>query len=332
MQMMLRRPIAHFLGIGALLFVFDRLVWRDTFETTPEPLVVSEATIARLAVGWRRAAGRIPTPNELDRMIEAEVDDALLYREARRRGFHRSDALVRRRLARNIGFASERSGSDADARVSEALELGLDRTDLVVRRRLIQRMKLLAFDRGRTRTPNDAELRQYLSGHVARFQREARVALDHVYFGSDRHADPALDAAAALEGLEPPRADRSPTLGDAFIHGHRTGLVSKLELAKRFGDVFALAVFEVEPGTWHGPITSSFGSHLVWVSARRSARLPSLDVVRAEVTEALLFERSQNALRELLDRLRRDVVVVREKSERKNEQSGRGRTAEPVVP
>ncbi|MFP8878119.1 MAG: peptidylprolyl isomerase [Myxococcota bacterium] len=303
-HMSLRRRIAHFLGIGALLFAFDRFVLRDAFEAAKEPLVVSDATLARLRARWVRATGRLPTRAEWDRVIDAEVDDELLLREARRRGFHRSDALVRRRLARNIGFASARS-ADADARVSEALELGLDKTDLVVRRRLIQKMKLLAFDPG---IPSDNELSQYLLRHVDRFERGERVDLQHIFFSRDRRDDPDRDAAAALEELDPTISDRRPTLGDAFIHGDQTGPISKADLSMRFGDGFAAAVFEVEPGGWHGPIESSFGSHLVWVHSRRAARVPPLEVVRAEVTEALLLERSQAALRELLDGLRRGMA------------------------
>ncbi len=307
--MKLRTRIAHFLAIGALLFVADRLVgerYRPTDTATVQELpVVSPATLARLRAGWLRDTGRNPTESEWRRLVDAEVDDELLLREARRRGFHLSDALVRRRLARNVEFASTRP-ADGVGRVTEALELGLDKTDLVVRRRLIQKMKLLAFD---TETPADEELSQYLAANSDRFERGERIDLEHIFFDSDRRGNAEFDASASLAELDPTDPQRPANVGDAFIHGAHTGLVSREGLAQRFGEAFAESVFGAEIAGWTGPIRSSFGSHLVWVHERRAPRIPPLEVVRAEVAEALLAERRRASLKKLLDGLRSETTA-----------------------
>jgi len=306
--MSLRRRIGHFLAIGALLFAGDRMLAerfgsRGTARASVGPAGLSVASLERLRTGWLRDAGRPPTASEWEHLVAAEIDDELLLREARRRGFHRSDALVRRRLVRNVEFASERPG-DSHANLREAIELGLDETDLVVRRRLIQKMRLLSHD---SEPPSDEELRRYFAQHRDRFERGERIDIQHIFFARERRVDAGRDARRALAKRDPgdwnPQQDR----GDPFIAGNRTGLVSRAELAKQFGEPFAEAAFDVERGRWQGPIASSFGWHLVWVHDRRGGWVPPLEVVRAEVSEALSAERSRSALRELLDELRAEM-------------------------
>jgi hypothetical protein len=66
----------------------------------------------------------------------ARDDDALLVEAAFARGLHRSDDVVRRRLARNLRFARPDDARGDEALVEEAIRLGLHESDLVVRRRL----------------------------------------------------------------------------------------------------------------------------------------------------------------------------------------------------
>ena len=41
----------------------------------------------------------------------------------------------------------------------------------------------------------------------------------------------------------------------------------------------SLAVATLEPGIWHGPITSGFGLHLVYISERTESELPDFDQI-----------------------------------------------------
>ena len=51
------------------------------------------------------------------------------------------------------------------------------------------------------------------------------------------------------------------------------------------GSGFADSVMQLEPGRWHGPVLSGFGTHVVYVSAFEPAPAPQLADVRDDVIE-----------------------------------------------
>jgi len=205
--------------------------------------------------------------------------------------------VVRRRLVQNLRFARPDDPRSDDELAAEALRLGLQDSDLVVQRRLALKMRLLLEAPARSREPSEAELAAYLAGHPERFTEPERVSLVQLYF-RDR-----TRAAAALARLRGP--DSAPAaLGDALPLPRELPSYSEAELAARLGPAFAAAALLGPDGRWLGPISSSYGSHLVFVRARTPARLSPLAGVRSEVREALLAERADAALRSGLAALR----------------------------
>ena len=279
----MRRPLLRFALLGALLFAAD--------------------------FGWgaRRAPVEAPAPGTAGARAELP-DDELLFREALARGWHRSDAIVQRRLARNMRFALESRGAaqrgDA-ALVREAIALGMHRSDRVVRRRLVQKLRLQIHAGARAQEPSEAELAAYLARHAARWTEPARRSLTQLYFRTRRDAEAARPALPALSGSPAPEAEAGALpVGDALpLPRHLAGR-SRAELERLFGPDFASAAFRAPDAVWSGPIASSYGYHLVWIHQRRAAVLSELSVVRPEVREALLYERGEAALRRELATLR----------------------------
>jgi parvulin-like peptidyl-prolyl isomerase len=78
------------------------------------------------------------------------------------------------------------------------------------------------------------------------------------------------------------------------------------EVRRVFGDEFAAAVAELEPGRWAGPIESGFGLHLVFVETREAGRLPALaevrEAVRADWESAQRAEENEAFYRRLRER------------------------------
>jgi hypothetical protein len=310
-----RQPTLHFLAIGALLFACETMLAPSPgpAATAPEPVVVvvSAAQVAELRRSWLALTGRLPDASELESLVADTIDEEVLVGEARARGFHRSDPLVRRRLVRNLRFVSddpERSDEDLFA---EALALGLDRSDLVVRRRLIQKMKLGV--RSAIAEPETDELEAFLASHAERFAQPARVGLSHVFVSRDRRGAGAEAEAQRLlarlrdESLGPAEAR---LLGDPFLHPRDLPARSLRELAGIFGEDFAREVALVEAGGWAGPLPSSYGIHLVWVHQRSPMRVPELASIRARVRDAWLTERAAAELAARLQRWRAGYAVA----------------------
>jgi len=305
------RPLAQFLAIGLLLFVTDRL-WtrtRGDVDVRPTPVVISAQRIEQLRRLASGSAGRPLAEAQLAALVESEVADELLYRQALAYGFDRDDPVVFNRLVQNMRFAGADPERAAEDLYREARELGMHRSDIVVRRRLIQRMRLLI--ESRVEEPSDSELRAYFQSQAVQLVRPARLRLTQVFFAQE-HRDAAARALEALtrRGLDPAAAlGPGGALGDPFLHASAQPPQSEQELAGRFGAEFARAVFGLETGRWWGPVASAYGFHLVWIHERSAAELPSFEEVRAQLRYGLLAERGEEAVASALAELRRGVEV-----------------------
>jgi hypothetical protein len=275
-----KRPLLHFFAIGGLLFALEE---RMTSAAPPAPPALAATASA------------------------VRSDEELLYREARALGLHESDALVRRRLIRNMRFVSDAPERSDDELFREALALGMDESDLVVRRRLVQRLVLEVQSAARRAEPSRAELAAFLARHPERFTRPARVRLSHVFLSRQRRGAALardahrLQAGLASAGSGPEGAD---TRGDPLPLPAHLPLRSERELAATFGPGFARRVFALPGGGWSGPVVSSYGLHLVWIHEHRPADLADSPPLWRAVREALLEERAGAALRERLEWLR----------------------------
>jgi len=81
-------------------------------------------------------------------------------------------------------------------------------------------------------------------------------------------------------------------------------------IARDFGAGFAGQVETAPLGQWSGPIASSFGMHLVRVTARSPAVLPKLDSVRQIVAREWENDRRASARSDSYQKLRSNYTVV----------------------
>jgi hypothetical protein len=269
---LLREPLLHFAALGAALFAL--FAWqRGPIAERPERIVVEPARIEQLALGFERMWQRPPDDAELAGLIEDWVREEIFYREA--------------------------------------LALGLDRDDTIVRRRMRQKLEFLSEDLADVAEPSDADLERWLAEHAEDHRVEPRVALRQVYLSRERRGAAAeADAAALLARL---RADGTADVaGDASLLPASLPPSTPREVARHFGDDFAAAVLELEPGRWAGPVESTFGLHLVLLEAREEGRMPALAEVREAVANDWRAARRAEANEAFYQSLRSRYEVVRE--------------------
>ncbi len=99
---------------------------------------------------------------------------------------------------------------------------------------------------------------------------------------------------AELRALPSPVA-RAPERGDRFMLQHDYSAQSPDDVRRAFGQRFADALFELEPGDWEGPVASGYGLHLVRVSDVQEGRVPELAEVRNLVERDFASELRQRA-------------------------------------
>jgi hypothetical protein len=121
--------------------------------------------------------------------------------------------------------------------------------------------------------------------------RPARISIAHVYFSNqERGRDKAHeDARRVLTKLVStrPTIDEAIAEGDVFLLGHQFGNQSHRAVSQLFGSEFAREIIDTAPGGWMGPITSSFGSHLVLVKDASPEGILEFESVRNQVQKAV---------------------------------------------
>jgi peptidyl-prolyl cis-trans isomerase C len=293
---LLRSPTLHFLALGACLLALTRA--RAGLEV--EPLVLDAARVREIHAAYARETGAGPDARAARALVEAAIDEELLLREARARGFAETDPVVRARLARNARFLGEGAATAGDAELAAGVRaLGLEDGDLVVRRRLVARMR--AELEAEAAPPTLAEVEARWARDRERFRSADRVRLAHVFAARASDAEH-VARELARDGAEPSAA--AFARGEPFLLGHELAPRSQAELARELGLGFARAVFALPVNEWSGPISSSYGAHAVFVRERLPRALRSFDEARGRIESELGEERAAAALAAGLARLR----------------------------
>jgi hypothetical protein len=307
-------PVFHFAIGGAALFAAE-FGWRaaERLGATPHaPIVISAARAEQIRDEHSRRWGATASGRELDALLEAEVEDELLYREALALRLDQGDASIRWRVLQKMRFVADAPGRSDEELVREGFALGLDRDDLVIRRILAQKMRLLAQHPARNEAVDEASLSAFLETHRELYRRPPRISLTHVFLSRERRGQ-ALDGDArrlldelARSGFGPHEAGR---LGDPFPLGRQVRAQSEHQLEKLFGHEFAASAMTLEPGRWSGPVPSAYGLHLVFVEEKLPGEDPPLAAVRTQVEQRLRAERGEQRVADLVRTLRERYEV-----------------------
>jgi len=262
----LREPLLHFLALGALRFAWFE--WKGGASGPgTNRIVVTPGQVEHLVSGYTRTFGRPPAEAELEGLIDDYVKEEIATREA--------------------------------------TAMGLDRDDTVIRRRLRQKLEFLAEEAVGTATPTDAEIQAWVDAHPESFGGDVRLSFRQVYI-KKAGKGPAVkgEAEKLLAQLRAAGPEtNTQTLGDSTMLPAEISLLPLFEVGRTFGDGFAKKLLTIEPGTWSGPIESSYGLHIVLVRERTEAEKPSLTLVRPLVERELAAERGRRELEKLYERL-----------------------------
>lgn len=266
MKHLWKEPLFHFLLLGALIFAAN--AWhaqRRPAEGAGAHIEVTAGTIEWLREGFSRQWHREPDAEELRGLVNDHLKEEVLYREA--------------------------------------LAMGLDRNDSIVRRRMTQKMEFLTQDVAAAVEPEEAALRKFFEENSARYAKAARVSFRHVFFSKERRgAKLDADVSEALTALAKGGSDEM--MGDPFLREHEFTGANADEIAAALGREFAEKVTVLPAGEWRGPVESSYGMHLVRVSARTEPQRVAFETVRDAVARDFSDERRRMANQDFLERLK----------------------------
>ena len=272
----------HFLLIGAALFALFYQV-ADPETVSDNRIIISEADIDRMITLFERKLQRLPSEQELNGLVEAQIREEVLYREA--------------------------------------LAMGLDQDDTIVRRRMAQKVEFMFNDLVDAAEPTDEELQRFLNENPDKFVESARTSFNHVYLSADERGNKVnADAQQLLVTLNSKQDSTDPdTTGDSFMFGYTFDDQSDHQISRMFGSDFATSMATLATGSWQGPVASGYGLHLVYINDRTESWLPPLAEIRDSVLYELLAERRQQANTAFYKTLReRYDVIVEQPSAQQN--------------
>ncbi|MGH6898853.1 MAG: peptidyl-prolyl cis-trans isomerase [Geminicoccaceae bacterium] len=273
---LLREPLVHFVVVGVVLFgAYGVLQPNPQSDEGTQRIEITMDDLRQLAVVWLAQGRPAPTPQQMRALVQQKITSEVLYREA--------------------------------------VALGLDQDDEIIKRRLAQKMDFLVADVAAMVPPSAAELETWFDRNASEFALPPHVSFRHLYFSFDRRGDGTQDAAAAglarIGGL-PADAPEASAIADPFMFRNYYGDATPEQMAKEFGPGFAEALFQLQPGSWQGPIESGYGWHLIWIDSLDASRIPTFEEVKPRVLEAWQAERYREVRQRALAEMRSRYAII----------------------
>jgi len=277
---LLREPLLHFLLIGAALFFIYNLQNESVVDNNR--IVISQAKIDHLITLWEKKRQRLPTQTELQSMINQQI---------------REEVMVR-----------------------EALVMGLDKNDGVVRRRLAQKVEFIFADLAALVNPTETELQDYLSTHSDKFKLPARINFEQVFIDISKHPSNLQVYTNRLlnELLQADSNIDINTMGDSLLLAQQYKQQTEHDVSRLFGKDFASELFTLAVGNWQGPVQSGYGLHLIRIKNKAENQQPELNTLREKVRIEWLAQQRRDMDKAFYNSLRQRYEIIVEKPLNKN--------------
>ncbi len=104
---LLKEPLLHFLLIGlGLFFLFSQLTNEEKPSNTQQ-IIINKSKLEVLSRTFMEENGRVPTSKELQKLLEDDIREEVLYHEAISQGLDKDDRVIRHRLAQKMKYLFE---------------------------------------------------------------------------------------------------------------------------------------------------------------------------------------------------------------------------------
>jgi len=289
----LREPLVHFVVAGAILFGAFALFRDDVPNDNDSRTIVVDRRALLTFLQYRANAFEAETfGNALDSMSDAEIQELI-------------DAYV-----------------DEEILYRQALEYRLETSDNIIRQRMVQKMSFVLTDVAAAGQAADrAALEAYFRENIEAYAVAPWVTFTHVFFDAGRRGEAgARDAALAAQrelNADAVQFNDGAAFGDRFPYDRNYVERTFEFVAGHFGYDFVTALGSLEPSAsaWQGPIRSAYGEHLVMLTRNVDRAYPTLDEVRSNVERDFLNEQTSAALagmtRAIRDGYRIEVGEIR---------------------
>lgn len=268
-------PLIQFLIIGACIYGAYALFGAPEEDFRDTRVHVDSARINGFISEWESRWNRPPTREEIDGLIQSYIKEDVLYRQA--------------------------------------VAMGLNEDDPITRRRMAQKLEFLTSDLAMMVQPAEGELEQYFSDNSEAYRAPDRMTFSQLFFDPDSRGNKTLeDAEEMLVRLQAAGVptEESMQVGDGLMLQRDFVSVTLTEAARQMGSGFAESVAQLEPGSWHGPVLSGYGVHLVYLYSYEKAPPAVFEDVQAAVLENWQQEQREQFNADFLENLKTRYEIV----------------------
>jgi len=296
-------PLLHFLSLGLCLLILTAEPAEKSY------LFVSKAQQQTLFEQWLNKYGQAPTAAQQKTLLNKEIEDQLLFDQARQRELQNLPVVQARLKQLNKFLATDNQVSSVDQP-----DLSLEFSDPLIRQYMINAMREILItealsERKRTQQAiiSDTAIADYYQQHRIDFLRPDRYQLNHIYVGG-LNSD-SLEHAQNLFQRVQQQPDATANLGDAFAEGSQLPMLSAKQLLRKLGGDIANMSPSLQPQQWSQPIASSYGYHLLYLVQKQSGTQLALQQVAKKIQQTLQYQLRDQLLAEQVNQLKNHYQI-----------------------
>ncbi len=269
MKNIFKEPFFHFISIGIALFLLYSNVTNET--NSKNTILIDNSDIANILANWEMTWKRPPTEEELKGLLNQNLKQEVFY--------------------------------------LEALRMNLDHNDEIIKRRLSQKMQFLAKNIANITAPSEESLRKYYQEHRKKYLAPQSYSLYQIIFSPDKRKNYYEDALKTRNQNPNASFKEMENKGDALPFAYFQKNKSDKQLAMQFGNEFPKNIKDKELNKWIGPIASSFGFHLVYITEEKAPYLPEFELKRKEVERDFKYENQKKTDEEVYRALKKNYTI-----------------------
>lgn len=262
MKKIFKEPLIYFFALGFVVFGLHSFLNSENQDKNNDPFTieVTSADIGWIRSSWEARMKRQPTQQELQGLINSFIRDEILHREA--------------------------------------VAMDLDDRDLIIQRRLVQKLTFVFEDLAETIEPTDDELKNYLQENQEKYCKPETMSFTQVYFNPEKRKDVMEEAKTVLNRLKLSQSapEDAFSIGDRIMIDFSFREKSPDEAARILGTEFADELFLIDKKGWQGPIGSTFGLHLIYISDRIASQAPEFEIIRENVKNDFMYDRKKQVI------------------------------------
>jgi len=104
---LLKEPLLHFLLIGVGLFFLYSQLNNNEEQSDTQQIIIDKSKVEVLSNAFMEENGIAPSQKEIQKLLEKDIREEILYHEAISQGLDKNDRVIRHRLAQKMTYLFE---------------------------------------------------------------------------------------------------------------------------------------------------------------------------------------------------------------------------------